>query len=143
MALQCVMEKKLKAGLHVILRGKTHYYNRRIPQELLDEYQPKTKVYESLKTSDLAEANSRAAKRTTELDREWFSKMALRASPVVAELTTEQIASLVHNWGVDALETDDDNRAHGFRNTAYGSDEHEVIQDLLPDSREAYALGED
>ena len=103
----------MKAGLHVVLRGKTHYYNRRIPQELAQEYQPKTKVYESLKTSDLAEANSRAAKRTTELDQEWSRKLALRAAPVVTELTPEQITSLVHNWGVDVLEADDRQKQSG------------------------------
>jgi len=37
------MEKTLKAGLHVILRGEIYHYNRRIPLELLEEYKPKSK----------------------------------------------------------------------------------------------------
>ena len=133
----------MKAGLHVILRGKTHYYNRRIPLDLLEEYKPKSKILESLGTSDLVEANRLAAKRTAAIDEEFSRKRTLRAAPVVTELTPEQIASLVHNWGVAELEADDYSRESGYKDfIRWGMTDQESIEHFLPDYSEAYALGD-
>src|SRR4051812_4436367 len=107
------MEKQLKRGNHVVLRGTTYYYNRRIPLDVLDQYRPQSKFYESLATSELREANRKAALRTTELDAEFERKRALRQPPRDI-LSASDIKAIVDHWASEQLADDDWKRTLGM-----------------------------
>ncbi len=135
------MEKQLKRGLHVVLRGTVYYYNRRIPLDLLDEYRPASKVYESLNTSDLSEANKRAAKRTAQLDEEWAGKRAYRSSAVIEALPDEMQEAILAHWAAEQLARDDDERVRGHPRPAGMDSAEDANRDFLGDVKEAYAEG--
>lgn len=64
---------------HMVRRGATYHYRRRIPTDLVDALDGKREVTFSLKTKDQREAAARARRESVRLDDEWAAIRRTRA----------------------------------------------------------------
>jgi hypothetical protein len=133
---------------HLELRGRVHWYRRRIPLDLVSAYGNSREIRHSLKTSDRKEAVRLARLRSVELDNEFERKRRERAAveapqPVWenVDLTGEQIRRLCLLWQRSVLETDDANRIGGFIETDF-DDLGAHLTEVQPALRQALARGQ-
>lgn len=133
---------------HLELRGRVHWYRRRIPLDLVSAYGSAREIRHSLRTSDRKEAVRLARLRSVELDNEFERKRRERAALEVPqpvwedlELTSEQIRRLCLLWQRSVLETDDANRIGGFIETDF-DDLGAHLTEVQPALRQALARGQ-
>ncbi|SEL64938.1 Phage integrase family protein [Nitrosovibrio tenuis] len=91
---------------YVYLRGKTHYYQRKIPTDLLSRYPGSTHIKVNLKTSDPASV----AKKVRELNRHYESTWAaMRGNPDLQPLSVRESAiKLLARYGLQPKPFDND-----------------------------------
>lgn len=86
---------------NVYKRGNTHYYQRKIPKDLLHRYDGATHIKENLKTSDLATVARNVKALNSKHENLWE---ALRADPSITPSSlTESARLLLKQHGLEPL----------------------------------------
>src|SRR5215470_10533645 len=83
---------------HIIKRGSTYHFRRRIPADLIDAHNGKREITYSLQTKDRAQAAEAARRASVRLDEEWARMRRARpkdAEPIPSDWDLLEVASKI------------------------------------------------
>jgi integrase len=100
---------EVKNHPRLFCRGKTYYYRRRVPADLLAHFGRKEIIF-SLQTSDKKQASEKARVEDVKCDQQFVQLRAARAPVAAAELTPVEIERLALIYKADILGADEEAR---------------------------------
>lgn len=98
---------------HLLLRGTTYHYRRKVPADLLAHYAPAREITFSLRTRDRREAVQKARREAVRLDEEFARIRAMAKSEARSVISDAEVDRVVQTYLHEVLGADEAKRFQG------------------------------